>query len=222
MFFVFAPTDKENVHAKITEQMVDQEPNRYLFYPVFFGKLGLLDKATGYLHANYTTRELSVPLVKYNHNKYLQDQMNNTNDTAGASLTLNLQLISQEMANVNSVNRVIDPARETSIADAVNIVQSMTNNNLLVYHKRVINSLLYSYSQTESAQDSDTALRCIFTILKRFDSPELKPFKRLVEDFPEQWRGDRDRDKVLYLKLMTELEKMTHQIKTCLLDEPLE
>lgn len=122
MFFVFAPNDKEMVHTRITEQMVDAEPNRYLFYPLYFGKLSLLDKATGYLHANYTSREISVPLMKFNPSKYLQDQINSTNETVGASLTLNLQLISQEMSNVNSINRVIDAARETTIADMVNIV----------------------------------------------------------------------------------------------------
>lgn len=125
-----------------------------MFYPIYFGKLSLLDKATGYLHANYTTREIAVPLNKFNPSKYLQDQLN-TNEEVGASLHLNMCLFSQEMSNVNSINRVVDAARETSITDMVNLVSAMTNNDLLIYHKRIINSLLYAYSQTEVRRESD-------------------------------------------------------------------
>ena len=91
--------------------MIEQEPKRYLFSPVYFGKLALLDKATGLMHADSTNREISVPLYKFNPSKYLQEQMGMTSEQVNAVVTLNFELRSSEISNLNHVNRVIDNAR---------------------------------------------------------------------------------------------------------------
>jgi len=38
-------------------------------------------------------------------------------------------------------------------------------------------------------------LKAILTIFKRFDEPELAPFRKLVGNFEERWRFDRDSDR---------------------------
>lgn len=45
VFFIYVPHDNNKVHIKITEMMAEQEPQRYLFYPVYFAKLSLLDSS---------------------------------------------------------------------------------------------------------------------------------------------------------------------------------
>jgi hypothetical protein len=44
-------------------------------------------------------------------------------------------------------------------------------------------------------------LKAILTIFKRFDEPELAPFRQIVDNFEERWRGDRDSDRKLLQKL---------------------
>lgn len=41
----------------------------------------------------------------------------------------------------------------------------------------------------------------MITIFRRFKDPQLEPFKSLIQNFEERWRGDRDSDKKLLIKL---------------------
>lgn len=55
-------------------------------------------------------------------------------------------------------------------------------------------------------------LRAIVMIFKRFNSNELSPYKTLMQDFSERWRGDRESDKKLLFKLTKMLEKIPEKI----------
>jgi hypothetical protein len=54
--------------------MVEQEPARYIFVPQYFIRLPLIDKVTGWILGG-NSKEIILPLMKFNSSKYLQEQL---------------------------------------------------------------------------------------------------------------------------------------------------
>lgn len=54
--------------------------------------------------------------------------------------------------------------------------------------------------------------KAIINLFRRFTTPELAPYKSLIENFEERWRGDSDSDRKLLSKLLRTLEKIPDNI----------
>ncbi len=88
VFVVYLPTDQEKKELRITETMVEQEPARYIFVPQYFIRLPLIDKVTGWILGG-NSKEIILPLMKFNSSKYLQEQLEQESEVVtGCSLTV--------------------------------------------------------------------------------------------------------------------------------------
>ena len=118
------------------------------------------------------------------------------------------------------MNRIIEPTSSVEVLEAVN---SLTNNEVLVYHTRLMYSLLHQYNNSDTSK-SNEALKAILLVFKRFQTKEMLPYRPLIQEYSERWKGDRDNDKRLLKRLTIMLEKIPETISDCLqssLDQPV-
>jgi hypothetical protein len=66
------------------------------------------------------------------------------------------------------------------------LVQSQSSNDILIYHQRLLDNLIYMFlnaSGENEKQDADNLYLAIVTIIERFSSNELKVYKPLIKEY---------------------------------------
>lgn len=66
------------------------------------------------------------------------------------------------------------------------LVQNLSLNDILIYHQRLLDNLIYMFlnaASEQEMQDSDNIYLAIVTIFDKFNSNELKVYKPLIREY---------------------------------------
>lgn len=103
--------------------MVEQEPARYIFVPQYFIRLPLIDKVTGWISGG-NSKEIILPLMKFNSSKYLQEQLEQDLDVVnGCSLSVQISLTSLNYSTNSIVNSIIEPFSDNQVLDIIGAIE---------------------------------------------------------------------------------------------------
>jgi hypothetical protein len=154
VFLIQFPDDIQRTQAKITEKMIEMEPDRYVFKTRFFAKLPLYDSTTGQVvTVDEKTKVLDLKLfecklssTKKNLPEIFDMEMPPLN---GIFLSVNLYLISQQYTQSKDVRVIVDSGELMSCKsqEILDNVKAQTHNNILIYFPNILNNLLYMFLQ---------------------------------------------------------------------------